>query len=94
MVGLAGGPTVVTNAVTTILLAMTVLLMHLIRKAWALPTGTEAMHTKRPGPEEMIERQLLLFENLTDGVMILDSGGRIIDWNTVAERISRMRGGV
>lgn len=54
----------------------------------ALPAAVaEAIHTDRRRSGAIIGRQSLLFENLTDGVMILDDEGRIIDWNAAAERI-------
>ncbi len=43
--------------------------------------------TERKQVEEALRRQSLLFENITDAVIILDPERHILDWNTAAERI-------
>jgi PAS domain S-box-containing protein len=43
--------------------------------------------TERKQADEVVRRQSLLFENLTDAVMILDPERRIMDWNAAAERM-------
>src|SRR6185312_8284978 len=41
----------------------------------------------RKASEDVLRRQALLFENLYDGVILMDEGGFIVDWNPAAERI-------
>src|SRR5690606_27360571 len=36
---------------------------------------------------EALRRQALVFEMIHDGVLVMDSTARIIDWNRAAERI-------
>jgi PAS domain S-box-containing protein len=51
--------------------------------------GVVAFHdiTERRRAEEVVRRQSLLFENITDAVMMLSPGQHIVDWNAAAERI-------
>ncbi|MBK8268832.1 MAG: PAS domain S-box protein [Planctomycetes bacterium] len=43
--------------------------------------------TRRKEAEERLRRQALVFDNMYDGVLLTDLAGRIMDWNTGAERI-------
>jgi len=54
------------------------------------PTGFVAVNrdmTQRRRIEEEVHRQALIFENLTDGVIVTDLDRRIIDWNRAAEKM-------
>ena len=37
--------------------------------------------------EETLHRQALIFENLTDAVMVIDQNRRIVDWNSACEKL-------
>ncbi len=43
--------------------------------------------TERKRAEESLRWQALIFENLHDGVVLLDMNGRILDWNHAAEEL-------
>jgi PAS domain S-box-containing protein len=49
--------------------------------------GTLHDVTARKHREEELRRQVQVFENLWDGVVVLDVDGRITDWNASAERM-------
>ncbi|MCY1044460.1 PAS domain S-box protein [Corallococcus sp. bb12-1] len=50
-------------------------------------TGTVMDITARKQAEQELHRQALIFESISDGVVITDLAGGVIDWNTSAERM-------
>ncbi|MBN1207357.1 MAG: PAS domain S-box protein [Myxococcaceae bacterium] len=50
-------------------------------------TGTVMDITARKQAEQELRRQALIFESFYDGVVIADLSGRIVDWNSSAERL-------
>ena len=49
--------------------------------------GTLMDITERKRAEEDLRRQALMFESLSDGVVMLDVNGRVLDWNAAARRL-------
>ncbi len=50
-------------------------------------SGMAADISERKQAEAELRRQALLFENITDGIIVTDRQGLIVDWNPGAERI-------
>ena len=49
--------------------------------------GTLMDVTERKRAEEDLRRQALMFDSLSDGLVVLDLNGRILDWNAAARRM-------
>lgn len=50
-------------------------------------TGTLSDISDRKQQDDELRRQALMFENLCDGVVVLDLSGRVVDWNASAEQM-------